>query len=269
MPVDVNTARRAAKIPNISIQNSADTMERFILNQRVFPFKHLKLRQALSACLDRQAMIDKVVLGKGRLSTLYPPFEPTSLSQEEIANLPFYKQDYKLAKKLLKEAGYPNGFEFTIHTSSYTPQWVPASEMIQEQAAKVGIKAKIINIADWAAYQKHRRLRKFQGNFYGASVKPDPTAYYMDYFRHREGENETGINDPELNRLMDLTMRTANPEKRKEYLRQVQYMVAEKVIAIFPYAKVLRFQMVSDKIKGYQFLKNMQQTYLRQAWIVK
>ena len=264
----IQLAKLAAKEPHIMISKSSeDRQGRFWLNHERFPFNNLKLRQAVAACLDRQAIINHVLLGNGVLSTIIPPVSvPFVLPQEEIANLPFYKQDYELAKKLLKEAGYPNGFEFTIKTSPHSPDYVPASEMIAQQCAKVGIKVKIQQM-DWGVFQKVRRSRDFQANYFAGSWRAAPSDYFYRYMRGGIKSNEIGQNDPEINRLMDFCMTEPDLEKRKKVFKELQYKTAEKVTAIFPYAMAGRFEMVNKRVKGYHFMGNRGRAYLKQAWI--
>jgi peptide/nickel transport system substrate-binding protein len=266
----IQVASRAAKEPNVKIISSpAARQGRLYLNHKEFPFNNLKLRQALSACIDRQAMIDKLFLGKASLSTLIPPVSvPYVLSQEEITKLPFYKQDYDLARKLLKEAGYPNGFEFTIITSTLSPDYVPACEMMQGMFSKVGIKAKIQQM-EWGVFQKVRRKRDYQATYYAGSWKPDPMGYFYYYVHGKSESNETNQNDPELNNLMDKCLTEQNLEKRKEYFRQLQYKAAEQVVSIFPYASSPRWEIVRDHVQGYRFMSNNSRIGLREAWISK
>ena len=263
-------AKQAGKEPNLRIEYSAPArLAHMFMNPRLFPFSNVKLRQAVSACLDRQAIINKVMLGQGKLATIFAPSAvDVSLSQQEIANLPFYKQDYELAKKLLKEAGYPNGFEFTIKTSPHSPDYVPSSEIIAEQLSKVGIKAKIMQM-EWGAFQKIRRSLDFQANYYASSWRPDPTGYFDKYFHSESKSNETGVADPEIDRLIDLCSTEANFEKRKKHFRELQYKAAEKAITISTYGCPSRYEIVNDKVKGYRFLGNKSRRYLREAWISK
>lgn len=257
-----------SETPNIRIIKSAPARQgRFWLNHKVFPFSNLKLRQALAASLDFRTIIDKVLLGHGLLSSIIPPSETEFvLPQEEIAKLPFYPQDYDLAKKLLKEAGYPDGFEFTITTSPHSPDMVPASEIVQEQVSKVGIKAKIKQV-EWGAYQKIRRNRDFQSILYAGSWRADPAAYFYQYMHGDSPGNEIGQNDPEINRLMDLSLTTVDFEKRKAYFKELQYKFAENVTSIFHYAMPSRFELVGSKVKGYHFMANNGRAYLRESWI--
>src|SRR5262249_4449564 len=126
-------------------------------NTKEPPFNNVKLRQAVASALDRQEIIDTVLLGRGKLTTGLPPATvPYALSPADIAALPFYKQDLALTKKLLAEGGQPNGFEFTFKTSPHSPDYVPAAQVIQRQLAKAGITMKIEQM-EWGALLKNFR----------------------------------------------------------------------------------------------------------------
>ena len=264
----IDMAKLVAKEPHMmAVKSLSSRQGRCWLNHERFPFNNLKLRQAVSASIDRQAIIDKVLSGGGVLSSIIPPCAtPYVLSQEEIAKLPYYKQDYELARKLLKEAGYPNGFEFTIKTSPHSPDYVPASEIIVEQLSKVGIKAKIQQM-EWGVFQKVRRSKDFEANYFAGSWRANAPGYFYSYFRGGVKGNETGQNTPEINRLMDLCQTESDLEKRKKYFRELQYKAAEDVSGIFTYAMESRNEFVNKKIKGYQFMGNSGRAYLRYVWI--
>jgi peptide/nickel transport system substrate-binding protein len=227
------------------------------------------LRQATVASLDRQAIIDKVMFGQVMRSSIIPPSAvPFVLSQEEISHLPFHKQDYDLAKKLLKEAGYPNGFEFTISVSP-RGEYIAHAEIIQQQLSKVGIKAKIKQI-EWGAFQKIvRRGGNFEANIFGGAWKPDPAGYFYGYMHSKARASEIGLNDPEMDRLMKLCLTTPDLETRKDYFKLLQYWAAEKAIAPMSFAGPSRFELVNKRIGGYRFMANNGRIYLRQAWIKK
>lgn len=264
----VHSANLAKKEQHITISKSSeDRQGRMFLNHSQFPFNNLKLRQAVASCIDRRAIINHVLLGDGVLATIIPPVSiPFVLPQKEIANLPYYKQDYEQAKKLLKEAGYPDGFEFTIKTSPHSPDYVPASEIIAQQCAKVGIKVKILQM-DWGVFQKVRRSKDYQATYYAGSWRASPVGYFYRYMRGGQKADETLQNDPEINKLMDLTMTEPDLEKRKKIFKELQYKTSDTVTAIIPYAMSGRFEMVNKKIKGYHFMANRGRAYLRQTWI--
>jgi peptide/nickel transport system substrate-binding protein len=252
---------QAYKMPNIRIIPSKPTRQgRFFLNHLHPPFNNVKLRRAVSACLDRQAIIDKVLLGKGMFSSIIPagyvPFGITT--NEEISRLPYHKQDYDLAKKLLKEAGHPNGFEFTLITVTVRPDFVPACEIIQEQLSPVGIKAKI-QIMEMGAVNKLRRSRDYQAMYRSLSWRPDPAATCADYFYGNK--NEVGQGNPIIKRLIELCLTEMDHEKRLEYFKRLQWWAADDVTTIFPYAHAAYYEMVNKRVKGYHFPANNSRLY--------
>lgn len=266
----VQTGTQAAKDPNINLITSAPAkLGQIFLNHKTFPFNNMKLRQAVSACIDRQMIIEKVLLGKGKLASVVPASAvPYALSQEEMANLPFYKQDFDLAKKLLKEAGYPDGFEFTIKTSSASPDYIPGTQMVVAWLAKVGIKANI-QIMEWGAYVKMLRNLDYQAANSGSSWRPDPTGYFDRIFHSKSKGNTSGLVDPEIDRLIDLCATETNLEKRIGHFSELQHKAAEKVIALYLYSLISRYEMVNKRVKNYLFMANDARQYLRQAWVAE
>jgi ABC-type transport system substrate-binding protein len=62
------------------------------------------VRQAIASALDRKEFIDTILFGQEVLTSCIPPSTvPYVMLGEEVGKLPFYKQDYELSKKLLKE----------------------------------------------------------------------------------------------------------------------------------------------------------------------
>ncbi len=233
------------------------------------PFNNVKLRQAVASALNRQEIIDTVLMGRGTLSAAVPPGAVIyALPQSELAKLPFYKQDYELSKRLLKEAGYPDGFEFTCITSPHSPDYVPFAEIMQRQLAKVGIKMNIIQ-KDWGITLKTWRAGDFISMIFAGIWYPDPEGYSYNYFYSKASGNYFGFKDEKLDRLFEAQHTEANLEKRIKLWHELQRYQAEIVPCIWPYAMTARFEIVNERVKGYRFLSNNSRSFLREAWIGK
>jgi peptide/nickel transport system substrate-binding protein len=231
------------------------------------PFDNVKARQAVASALDRQEIIDTVLMGRGTLSTALPPgCVPYALSQSEMAKLPFYKQDLALSKKLLKEAGYPDGFEFTCITSPHSPDYIPCAEIMQRQLVKVGIKMNIVQ-KDWGITLKTYRSGDFISIMFAGIWYPDPEGYSYNYFYSKASGNYFGFKDEKLDRLFEAQHTEANLEKRIKLWHELQRYQAEIVPCIWPYAMTPRFEIVNKRVKGYHFLSNNSRSFLREAWI--
>jgi dipeptide transport system substrate-binding protein len=122
-------------------------------NVTVKEFSDVKVRRALSMAINKQAIIDAVFQEAGKIAK--NPIPPTIWSYND--NVKDYEYDVAGAKKLLAEAGYPNGFETDIWAMPvqrpYNPNARRMAEIIQADWAKVGVKAKIISY-EWGEYLK-------------------------------------------------------------------------------------------------------------------
>jgi len=183
---EAQMAKLMEKEKNLKIlSSSAIRQQRLWFKVNKPPFDNVKVRQAISACIDRQEIIDTVMFGNAELSACIPTdCKPYGLSQQEMAKLPFYKQDYELAKKLLPEAGYPKGFEFTLITSPHSPDYVPCAEILQRQLLKAGIRMNIEQ-KDWGITLKLYRTGEFEAIMFAGVWYPDPEAYCAAQFHSK------------------------------------------------------------------------------------
>jgi len=234
-----------------------------------FPFNNKKLRQAVSACIDREAIIKTVYMGFAELTSCIPPSAvPFALSEEEVRKLPFHKRDLKLARQLLKEAGYPDGFEFTLVTSNHSPDYIPGAQMIQSNCKDVGIKVNIETV-EWGIQLNRWKSSDFQAWGAAGHWYPFVEGYVATWLQSKSKRNYGLYKNPKLDRLLHENSVTVDLKRRKEIWREIQYMVAEDVPILFPAAGPPRFEIVSSYVKDYHFLSNTSRTYLRQAWLDK
>jgi len=106
------------------------------------PINNLKVRQAIRHAINKKALIKTAWAGYGlEIGSFVPPTDPwyVDLSKE-------YPYDVKLAKDLLKKAGYPNGFSMTLDVPP-VPYALASQEFLVASLAKVGIKATIKPVA--------------------------------------------------------------------------------------------------------------------------
>jgi dipeptide transport system substrate-binding protein len=120
------------------------------------PFTDRRVRVAISMAIDKKAILDAVYQGSGiPAKNLIPP---TMWGYNN--SIVDYKYDPDAAKKMLADAGYPNGFETTLWAMPvqrpYNPDARRIAEMMQADLAKVGITAKIVSY-EWGEYLKRVR----------------------------------------------------------------------------------------------------------------
>jgi dipeptide transport system substrate-binding protein len=117
------------------------------------PFDDPRVRQALSLALDKEAILAAVYQGAGAPAKNLIP--PTMWSYNNA--IKDYPHDPEAAKKLLAEAGYPDGFETELWAMPvqrpYNPDARRVAELMQNDLMKVGVKAKIVSY-EWGEYRK-------------------------------------------------------------------------------------------------------------------
>ena len=123
------------------------------LNTTKKPFDDKRVRQAINLALDKKAILDAVYQGAGQPAKNLIP--PTLWSYNNAVQ--DYPHDPDAAKKLLTEAGYPDGFETELWAMPvqrpYNPDARRVAELMQADLMKVGIRAKIVSY-EWGEYRK-------------------------------------------------------------------------------------------------------------------
>ena len=188
-----------------------------INNQRA-PFDNVKVREAVAHAIDRQAIIDGAMFGYGTpIGTHFAPHNPDYTDLTEMS-----AYDPEKSKALLAEAGFPDGFETTLHLPppSYARR---GGEIIAAQLAEVGIKAQITNV-EWAQWLE----TVFKGKDFGLSIvshtEPMDINIYADpdyYFQYDNAKFQSLI--AEFNK-------TADPAARSEMLAKAQQIIAEDYV---------------------------------------
>jgi dipeptide transport system substrate-binding protein len=150
-PADLEAMRKDANIevleqPGLNIGYLA-------YNVTKKPFDDVRVRKAVNMAIDKKAIIDAVYLSTGIAAK--NPIPPSMWSYNDaIKDDPF---DPAAARKLLAEAGYPNGFETDLWAMPvqrpYNPNARRIAELMQADLAKVGITAEIKSF-EWGEYRK-------------------------------------------------------------------------------------------------------------------
>jgi peptide/nickel transport system substrate-binding protein len=151
--------KRQSKAKGLTAYALQQGTEAMMLNQLYKPFQDARVRQALSLALDRQAISRSIWAGYGTPewravpSWIPLPFKPTLLKDNNIDR----------AKQLLAQAGYPNGFGFTLSAAITSGDYI-SDEMalIQSQLARVGVNVSINVISTSAEFGSKRTNRQLQ-----------------------------------------------------------------------------------------------------------
>jgi peptide/nickel transport system substrate-binding protein len=185
------------------------------------PVSKLKVRQALNLAINRQELAKYVFADMAAPGAVYPI---PSRSPGADRSLEPYPYDPEKAKELLKEAGYPDGFEITIY--SYPRADVPEMPRLIQAIAgyfeEIGVKANIVP-TEYASYRKKRLGFDLPGEMGGLATPTRPLAGFVALNRvlfHSEGRF-TSMKDPEMDRMIEQMSSSLDPDKAKQIFTKI------------------------------------------------
>jgi len=231
----------------------------FALNLTTEPFRgNLKLRQALSMAINRDALVEKVTrAGEMPAYGLVPPILSGYRYQTlSFAELPM-EQRLEQARRLFVEAGYgparPLPLELLYNTSENNRLIADAiAAMWDEAFGKALVLTKVST--DRTDYLKRRGQYRFQvvrAAWFGEY--PDPTAFLNLLLSIASPpRNDSGYKNPRYDALLAQAADTADQSTRFSLLQQAEKMMLEDV-AIIPIYHFATKSLVSERVKGWLF----------------
>lgn len=182
-------------------------------------FKDVRVRRALSMAIDRKAVID---LAYGGAAGYAHPVSWDSLELPAPPLLedlgPYYQYNPEEARRLLAEAGYPDGFEVEWTVSSISDH----DQVVAQQWAQVGVRVKFVQVES-TVLTNLINTKKFPG-IVATGATPGLSGLWesVNYFHSRSPINFGNIADPVMDELLERARSTVDPAEQVRLLRQVQ-----------------------------------------------
>jgi len=203
------------------------------------PFKDVRVRRALAVATNWKEVLETNSWSQGH--GVPNPAVPAALKEWSIPidQLPpegrrLYDFDPGEAKRLLAQAGFPNGFKTTLETTGgYGPDYLDAVQVGLSNWKKAGIEAEL-KLKEYGAFVSSTifgRFEKMGSGLFGAWADPD--GYLYRYFVPGQALNASGVNDPKLTEMIKLQRRTFNVAKRREIVYDIQRYISQHVYVIY------------------------------------
>lgn len=254
-PTDEDLARLEADTENFTV------LRKPTISQRLFRFgcndpiiSNTKVRQAIVYAIDRQAIIDALFTGSAYPSTA--PLAPVTFGYSDLGEI---EQDLELAKSLLAEAGYPDGFDTKIVTTERYQNGIELAEIISQQLAEIGINAKI-EVWEWSA---------LSASWNGITADEfDQPIFIMGAgpsMRDADGglrglytTSDTGLNDrnygfysnAEVDALIEQGMQETDQQKRVEIYKEAMEILYREDPVAFWLFDMYGLAITSSKVEG-------------------
>ena len=233
--------------PNVRADSVATaTWDGVILNNEKPPFDNIKIRQALAATIDKEAVVELAIFGQG--APTHSPIPPSHPYFNKA--LPFPKPDIARAKKLLAEAGVPNGFDVTMQVPQEREQRVRLGVAVRDMARAAGIRINIerVPFASYAANVAGKAPMYVDGYFARPTID---TALYPFYHSQGSWNRQLWLyKNAKVDELLDLARKTNDESKRKQIFDEFQKIVDETVPSLIPYSAA-HVNGVRKEVQGF------------------
>jgi oligopeptide transport system substrate-binding protein len=211
------------------------------------PLNDKRVRQALAMAINRESIVKDILKG-GQI----PAYNFTPPGTAGYTGRTQLREDVPEAKRLLAEAGYPDGkglptIEMLYNTSEAHRT---IAEAIQQMwRAKLGVDARLVN-QEWKVYLDSQTTMNYQicrGAWIGDYVDPNT---FLDMWVTGGGNNQTGWSNPEYDRLIAQAAATVDPQQRLEVFQKAEAILMDEM-PIIPVYFYTRVGLRRPEVKGW------------------
>jgi oligopeptide transport system substrate-binding protein len=243
------------------------------VNNKRKPYDDARVRRALSLALDRKELIDNVVQAPAfsTMAVVSPGYvlDGVDFTEEHKKyNFPV-NADVEQARKLLADAGYPdgNGFpviELSYYTNATVKKVVEAMQQMWEKNLNVKVR---IAVEDWAVY--YDRIRQFDYDIgamgWGGDFLHPMT--FLELFTSFSTNNHSGYDNRIYDDLIERAIRETDPKKSADLMHQAEdiFIRDQPVISLYSRTNTI---MVAPYVKNW-VLTALNNLYFKEAYIQK
>lgn len=229
------------------------------LNTEKEIFKDARVRKALSLAIDRDYVANTVMQGTytpayNFMGPGWTDAEGNSFIDGANGGNAYYSEDYEAnveeAKKLLAEAGYPEGKDFPTITYSTNDDSYhkKVAEHLQQAWAEIGITMNIETV-EWGQFTSMRRNGEFEIARNGWVGDYTDASNQLELFYSTNGNNDGKFNNKEFDEAIDLSRTTTDAAERSAALHKAEDIIINEGACI-PLAYYSDFYLMSEKVQG-------------------
>lgn len=219
----------------------------YLLNNKVKPLDDVRVRKALAYSIDRESLVKNVTKGGQKPSYHYTPDNPFGFTAKVN-----FSYDVDLAKRLLSEAGYPEGkgfpkLELTYNTNA---DHLKNAQAIQQMWKKnLGVEISLRNL-EWKVYLDARSTRNFQ-ILRRSNVADilDPATFLLPMMT-KDPMNDSEWGSARFDELMERSKLAKTQEERFAYFEQAEKILVDEM-PVIPLYEYTTNNLVAPNVKGY------------------
>ncbi|AXF58516.1 ABC transporter substrate-binding protein [Leclercia sp. W6] len=265
---DINALRKDPQLTVEAVQKG--TVYYVAMSMKEKHFANPKVREAVRYLIDYQGINKALMPGYGVLHQ-----RPIKAGMPSTLPDPGYKLDIPRAKKLLAEAGYPEGFDTTLRVLADQP-FLNIAIAVQSTLMQAGINAKIITGTGNQIYgaMRERKFDMLVGRG-GSGVEPHPHSSLRALVYNPDNSDaarltnfqgwRTGFYDKTLNEMIDKALLERDPQKQIADYQQIQVRYDQLIPALIPLSQMVDSVVVRNEVKNFQSHPSAT-TFLREVY---
>jgi peptide/nickel transport system substrate-binding protein len=225
--------------------------------------KDQRVRLAISYALDRQEIINTVLLGEGVPTGVIPPDDKEWALPISKENTPSYFPDLDKAKALMKEAGV-DGFKARILCNLNYATDTPTAQVVQTQLKRINIELEV-QPTENAAFLQAQRDGNFDMITGFMTGRPDPDTYML------LADSKSSVNfgkyvNPQMDELLQKGRSTLDVTERKKIYDDAQRLHDTDPSTLFLYV-IKNYTPARNVVKGYVPMSSGYQLPLKDTWV--
>ena len=235
LPIAPDFIEKLEKTPQVTVHKKTGLTVWYVgFNVDKKPFTDKRVRQAFNHAVNKDAIVRDILKGTG-VPAVGPLLPGTWAADPALRK---YAYDPAAAKRLLAEAGYPNGLEVDFwvpESGSGMQSPVEMSTVIQSNLAAIGVKAPLKTF-EWGSYLGKLRSDApvmFALSWFLKSEDPDLSLYPLFFSKNSPLPNRSNYANPDVDALLLQARQVADRGKRAELYRKAQQIIVADAPWIF------------------------------------
>lgn len=231
----------------------------------------VRVRQAMSMAVDRQAIIDYVYNGEATVSTFVPPAMGHWV-WDAPSESPLYTQDIDAAKALMEEAGYSDSNRLTIKMAAGLLDSIrDTAVVLQQQLKEIYIDVEITNLESGEYVDVWGKMNTPEAGYDAMCGQngsgTDPNRAVNFFFSTTGGANVWGYSNAEVDELCAQGVATTDETEREGYYIEAQKIIIDESPNLF-FASPMEYLFASSSVEGFEPFAanagNFRTTYIAQ-----
>ncbi|RKL63487.1 ABC transporter substrate-binding protein [Thermoanaerobacteraceae bacterium SP2] len=252
LPIPDSEYPRLASDPNFSkmiVENTPLNTYFYVMNENVKYFQDVRVRKAIAMAIDKDKILKELlnnrgVVAKGLLGPGIPGYNE---------NNPGFPYDPEQTRKLLAEAGYPNGFEVE-NWQAKSETFYKRNVAIQAMLKQVGIDMKInqMDSASWRQSRNNGKVPIYLANWWADIPDPDNYMYNILHSTQTPGWS-INYKNPKVDEFIEKARVSTDMNERIKMYQEAEKIAIYDDVSIIPLFHIKEYYIVQPYVKDVQF----------------